>query len=335
MSTTKTVVFAVGAVYKDVLLFTDSFPKEDSKQRATNVATRVGGNAANTLQVLSQYRRDAGLELEFVGAFAGDPPGMETINDSSTSTSIPTHFKSHTIRLTNSTFRGATYTDPTSYIISTPHSRTIINHNTVPDFTVREFQGTVLPTLDAVDAEGKESWVHIEGRNVGEVTCMVDTLLTTRSRFGGGGGGMNTVSIEFEKPGREGLDGLVGKADVLFFSRVYVEGTGFTGAPERFLESVRGSCRVGAVLFVTWGSEGAYTLVNTPSASIIHVPAPRVDAVVDTVGAGDTFIAGCILALSCKRSAEEAARFGCRLASEKCAQDGFEGLVSKVPLPWP
>jgi hypothetical protein len=54
-----------------------------------------------------------------------------------------------------------------------------------------------------------------------------------------------TISIEFEKPNRPGLDGLVGRADVLFFSRIYAEGKGFPDAPTGFLDNMRSRCRPG------------------------------------------------------------------------------------------
>ena len=49
-------------------------------------------------------------------------------------------------------------------------------------------------------------------------------------------------------------------------------------------------------------------------------------SVVDTVGAGDTFIAACIWRLRRGGSAEEAIRAACRVAGEKVGVKGFRPL---------
>jgi len=47
-------ILIVGGLYSDTILHVPSFPKEDSKQIASKVETRRGGNAANTITVLGQ-----------------------------------------------------------------------------------------------------------------------------------------------------------------------------------------------------------------------------------------------------------------------------------------
>ncbi|KAJ3326668.1 hypothetical protein HDU76_012733 [Blyttiomyces sp. JEL0837] len=175
------------------------------------------------------------------------------------------------------------------------------------------------------------------------VTATASTLLarsgSTGSSHGGVGSGIGggaslprfTISVEFEKTNRPGLENLLPKADVLFFSKIYVEGRGFPGAPTGFLDNVRRQCKPGAILFVTWGELGAFVLVNDPSrpARTFHAPAPSIYPV-DTIGAGDTFIAGVIHALGARGcDARSAALWACRLATAKCAQDGFEGLAER------
>jgi hypothetical protein len=54
-----------------------------------------------------------------------------------------------------------------------------------------------------------------------------------------------TISIEFEKNNRPGLDSLLPRADVLLFSKVYAEGKGFPGAPTGFLDNMRRECKPG------------------------------------------------------------------------------------------
>ena len=50
------------------------------------------------------------------------------------------------------------------------------------------------------------------------------------------------------------------------------------------------------------------------------------DKVVDTLGAGDTFIAGTIWSLNAGKSLEKSVDAGNRLAGAKCGMKGFQGL---------
>lgn len=60
--------------------------------------------------------------------------------------------------------------------------------------------------------------------------------------------------------------------------------------------------------------------------------AGHVGAVVDTVGAGDTFIAGIILALGVRGyDIGRGLRFACEIASQKCSQYGFKRLLQEIP----
>ena len=55
-----------------------------------------------------------------------------------------------------------------------------------------------------------------------------------------------------------------------------------------------------------------------PTADVAHV--------IDTTGAGDTFIGACIAALSQSLPVPSVLQRGCRVAGKKVAQDGFAGL---------
>lgn len=86
----------------------------------------------------------------------------------------------------------------------------------------------------------------------------------------------------------------------------------------------------------TWGEKGAFALDS--ENKVIHAEADKVDHLVDSVGAGDTFIAGVILGLlqPCrdkKQAFAVALRLGCQLASRKVAQTGFQGLANKCSIP--
>lgn len=57
-------IFVFGAIYKDVILHVNEYPKEDSKVRADSVEYRRGGNGANTIDVLAQY-----FDLDYTPGF--------------------------------------------------------------------------------------------------------------------------------------------------------------------------------------------------------------------------------------------------------------------------
>lgn len=84
-----------------------------------------------------------------------------------------------------------------------------------------------------------------------------------------------------------------------------------------------------------WGAEGVYYL-DMSSRSTHHILAQRLDSVVESVGAGDTFIGATIAALSSQNptcSLEFALRTACQVASAKCAQQGFK-LPPKPLTEW-
>jgi fructose-1-phosphate kinase PfkB-like protein len=61
----------------------------------------------------------------------------------------------------------------------------------------------------------------------------------------------------------------------------------------------------------------------------------EVDSVLcSAIGAGDTFVAGALYGLLCRRddwTDQMIIRFAVNLATTKIQQDGFEGLASKMP----
>lgn len=87
-----------------------------------------------------------------------------------------------------------------------------------------------------------------------------------------------------------------------------------------------------ATLFCTWGEQGATALLS--NGKLIHASALPVHDVVDTVGAGDTFIAGIIFCLSRKLNTLTALKFACEVASRKVAQKGFDGLAEIMCKLW-
>lgn len=83
-----------------------------------------------------------------------------------------------------------------------------------------------------------------------------------------------------------------------------------------------------------WGADGVYFL-NMSSASVHHVEAEQLDHVVESVGAGDSFIGATIAALSAAIHSplEQAIRLACQVATNKCTHQGFR-LSAKAWSEW-
>ena len=90
-----------------------------------------------------------------------------------------------------------------------------------------------------------------------------------------------------------------------------------------------------AYWFCAVGSNGAYGLraaSNEPEQVSLHYsPASKPPRVVDTVGAGDTFIASAIYAIANGAHIEQALSAACTLAGGKVAQQGFVGVEKGLP----
>ncbi|QSS52698.1 kinase, pfkB family protein [Histoplasma capsulatum var. duboisii H88] len=212
-----------------------------------------------------------------------------------------------------------------SYIIKSAStgSRTIVNYNNLPEMTVSEFV-EIAERLAA--AACCPRWFHFEGR-IPAVTLKCIQYL--RQSFPG-----DKVSVEVEKPGREGLQDLAAIADVVFYSKSWAQANGH-GSLEGFLRAQSPLTPRASILCCTWGERGAACL-HRGSMEYIHSPA-YIDTrrpVVDTIGAGDTFIAGMLHHFIRRPESDgdddfsllRAMDFANHLAGRKVVQEGFEGL---------
>jgi ketohexokinase len=101
-------------------------------------------------------------------------------------------------------------------ILQAEGTRTIVSHGGgLDEMSSAEF----VARFREIDPVG-EAWCHFEGRVPGVTGECVDAL---RKMEGEGKGGKVWVSVECEKPDRTGLDGVVGSADVVFYSRLWAE----------------------------------------------------------------------------------------------------------------
>jgi ketohexokinase len=285
-------ILGVGIATLDIVNTVASYPPEDAEVRAIAQALRRGGNATNTLVVLSQL----GHACRWAGTLADDA-NSGIIRDDLRRYGIDTS----AVRIIG----GGRV--PTSYIVLSRQtgSRTIVHYRDLAEYLVEDFQAIDLAPIQ---------WLHFEGRNVEQTRRMLRQARAVRPAL--------PISVELEKP-RAGLERLSELADLLLYSRYFAEHHGFE-APEPFLAEMRR--RYPAAQHVcTWGEQGAFGV--EPGGALQHSPAFPPAQVVDTLGAGDTFNAGFIHARLTGADLAASLQTACRLAGQKCGQPGFHGLA--------
>ncbi len=286
-------ILAVGIATLDIINVVAEYPAEDAEVRALYQEMRRGGNATNTLSVLSQL----GHRCSWAGTLA-DEPDARVILDDLARNRIDVSAVQYVV--------GGKV--PTSYVTLSERtgSRTIVHHRDLPEYDFERFCAIDLGSLD---------WVHFEGRNVEATGRMMEWLKRQRPEL--------PCSLEVEKP-RPDIEQLFTYPDLLLFSKVYARARGFQRA-EGLLEAVRRQAPKGQ-LVCAWGEAGAYA--RDRDERVYHTPAFPPLRLVDTLGAGDVFNAGMLHGLVRNRPLELTMIEAARLAGRKCGQQGMENLVA-------
>lgn len=285
-------ILAVGVATLDILNTVPEYPREDEELRVLEQKLMRGGNATNTMVVLSQL----GHACSWAGTLA-DGPDSQFIRKDLARYLIDTT----AVRC----YAGAK--TPTSYVIlsQATGSRSIIHHRDLPEYQAEDFAQVDTRHFD---------WVHFEGRNPPETEQMLQQLKQDDPG--------RLISLELEKP-REGIDRLYGFPDVLLFSKTFALALGHT-QPQDLFASMRMKNHQ-AWLFCAWGEQGAW--LQTPKGGVLHQPAFVPSKVVDTLGAGDVFNAGVIHGMLQGVSAQAVLQGAVELAGRKCGQLGLERII--------
>ncbi|XP_045585474.1 ketohexokinase isoform X2 [Procambarus clarkii] len=299
-------ILCVGHVCVDMINICSSYPEEDSKIGTTTKTNRCldqrwqrGGNASNNCTVLGLL----GAKPTFFGTIADSPEKRFLLED----------FAKFDVNTDYAVIHEGCDCPASCIILSAATgSRTIVHANkNLPEVSVEDF--------DKIDLSPFK-WVHFEGRNVPNVTKMIDRIRQHNKNLRDGI--PVTISVEIEKAKPE-LESLISLPDVLFVSKDYAMYKGYRSMQET-LEKVQAQAFPKAVVICPWGEEGASA--SSSDGNLVHSPAFPPVQVIDTLGAGDTFNAATIFSLSSGRSLKDSITFGCRIAGLKVGVAGWEAL---------
>ncbi|CAL8361455.1 ketohexokinase isoform X2 [Gadus morhua] len=293
-------ILCIGLVCLDIINVVEKYPEEDTDSRCQSQRWQRGGNASNSCTVLSLL----GAPCAFMGSLAPGPVADYIVSD----------FSKRGVDISGVAWQQQGET-PCACCVVCPGSgsRTVVLSDTnLPDATAGDFSKVDL---------SQYKWIHWEGRNAGEQVKMIqqvalyNSLLPEQQKI--------TVSVEIEKT-REPLYQLFCQGDVVFVSKDVAMHFGFSSA-QTALRGLYSRVKEGAVLICAWAEKGADAM--GPDRVVVHSDAFPPKALVDTLGAGDTFNAAVIFTLSNGGSLQEALTFGCQVAGSKCGVHGYDGIV--------
>ncbi|XP_072714184.1 ketohexokinase isoform X2 [Ciconia boyciana] len=293
-------ILCVGLVCLDIISVVEAYPAEDSDTRCVSQRWQRGGNASNSCTVLALL----GAPCAFMGSLA---PGLAA-------DFVLADLRRYGVDVGLAVPQAGGRL-PASVVIASASrgTRTILHaHGNLPEVTARDFERVDL---------SQYKWIHWEARNAAEQAAMMRRV--ERHNRARPPAERVRTSVEVEKPRAELLP-LMGLGHVVFISKDVAQHFGYRSAPEA-LRGLRSRVQPGATLICAWAEAGADAV--GPGGELVHSDAFPPETLVDTLGAGDTFNAAVIFALSAGRSLQDALTFGCQIAGRKCGIQGFDGIV--------
>ncbi|XP_028410180.1 ketohexokinase-like [Dendronephthya gigantea] len=292
-------LLVVGLACLDIINTVEHYPQEDEDMRALSQRWQKGGNAANASEVLSQTL-DTCCEL------------LCSLNEGIEGQYVSEELRNRGVLIENCPVK-KNCGFPTSCVLvnEVTGSRTIVHsRNNLPELEFKDF--------DIIDLS-LYSWIHFEGRrNVDEIIKMIRKVENLKKEENL----RIKISVEIEKK-RPELRALFDQADVVFIGKDFAQFSGFS-TPEEAVMGLSTQVPTNSVLVCPWGESGA--VARGCAGEICTSPAYPPTKVVDTLGAGDTFLAGVIFCLNQGRMINDAIQFGCKLAGRKCGMQGFDEL---------
>ena len=286
MSVTPLKILLVGNCILDQVYTLPRFPQEDDEIRALSETRALGGNACNSAQVLRQL----GHEVYLMSSLAGDMTA-EWIRQQLAGLKINTDLCQ--------TFPDSATPVSSIWLNEQNGSRTIVHH--------RDLLELQLPQMQQLHPEDYD-WIHFEGRNIQALTQFLPSLQHSGV----------SVSLEIEKR-RTGIEQLIPFVDTVIISSHYLRQRKLSAIEAiEELKSLNSACQ----LVCTLGPSGV--LAKNSSDEIIRLKAEPLAQQVDTLGAGDCFIAGLVSHLCQQQSFETALQFANTLAAQKIQHKGLK-----------
>lgn len=281
-------VVGLGACVLDTLINCNTYPTQDTKQKAESIFLAGGGPVGNALVVMSKL----GVHTEVIGGFGSDNAGKYLLED----------FSRYGVGVENANvLDGAT--SFTSYIVLAEDKATrtcVFDRGTVAD----EPKNLKLTVIDDADI------LHLDG-NYLESAIIAAKYAKARG-----------VKVSLDAGGLyAGIDRLLPFVDILIPSAEFA--LGITGETEiQTAMNVLNEKYAPEILVVTEGSKGGYYWQNGQAT---HYDSVKVKAV-DTNGAGDTFHGAFIAAYCQGKEIKEACEFASKVAAFKCMNKGLRTL---------
>ncbi|EDW72891.1 uncharacterized protein Dwil_GK17250 [Drosophila willistoni] len=297
-------VLCVGCTVIDFVTINSSFPIEDTDRRCNDGFWRRGGNASNVSTVLQVL----GLNVEFFGMLSNSD-GFRVLLDDLDRRQIDTRHCPRTEQ-----------DPPFSSVILAQDSgtRTIVHCNkNFPQITYEDFQKIDLTQY---------SWIHFEARNPTETMRMMQAIVEHNNR------NQNeriVISLDFEIRYEENLQ-LCQYCDYVVFSKELASQQNWR-TPRQTCDELNRTLAVltGKTipnLIIPWSSAGA--VCQDADRNYNELKPYKQAKVVDTLGAGDSFMAGFIYATYVNGlSLPQAVDFANRVASHKIAKFGYDHVA--------
>ncbi|KAI8123398.1 hypothetical protein FF38_11135 [Lucilia cuprina] len=301
-------VLCVGMCVLDIIHLCAEYPQEDTDKRCLDGYWQRGGNASNNCSVLSKL----GAKCEFLGM---------------TSSAAAFQFLYEDCKQRNIIIKNCpktTMNPPFSSVLLVKNkgTRTIVHANTgFPILKYKEFQKINLHDY---------SWIHFEGRNVDETKQMIDMIRKHNEKHKEK---RIKISIELEKLNKD-LYILAMRSDVVFVGKDIAHHMGWSTAKEAVCNSQKIINDLKSIepeenwplqqIICPWGSECADVL-DVATNEYNSLPAVPVENIVDSLGAGDTFVAAVIYALNnLQKNLKQAVEYGNQVAAFKIQQRGYD-----------